>query len=62
MPIQIAADLTIVTLRSAGREQQAAVWMRNLTYSGALNPNPALNADQVRMARSSALARRFGGR
>lgn len=45
-----------------GQEQQTAVWLRNLMYSGALNPNPELNPDQVRMARSSPLARRFGGR
>jgi hypothetical protein len=44
-----------------GQEQQTAAWMRNLMYSGALNPNAELTPDQVRQARSSTLARRFGG-
>lgn len=44
-----------------GQERQTAAWMRNLMYSGALNPSAELTPDQVRQARSSALARRFGG-
>jgi hypothetical protein len=44
-----------------GHERQTAAWMRNLMYSGALNPDAELTQDQVRQARSSALARRFGG-
>ena len=45
-----------------GHERQIAAWMRNLMYSGALHPNAELTPDQVQRARSSALARRFGGR
>ena len=45
-----------------GQEREIAAWMRNLMYSGALNPAAELTAAQVRLARSSALARRFGGR
>jgi hypothetical protein len=45
-----------------GQEQQVAAWLRNLMYSGALNPAAELTTDQVRLARSSALARRFAGR
>lgn len=45
-----------------GQERQVAGWMRNLMYSGALNPSAELTPDQVKQARSSALARRFGGR
>ena len=44
-----------------GQERQAAAWMRNLMNSGALHPDAELTPDQVRQARSSALARRFGG-
>lgn len=44
-----------------GQEREVAAWMRNLMYSGALNPDAELTPDQVRQARSSALARRFGG-
>ena len=44
-----------------GQERQVAAWMRNLMYSGALNPAAELTPDQVRHARCSALARRFGG-
>lgn len=44
-----------------GQERQVANWMRNLMYSGALNPSAELTPDQVRQARSSTLARRFGG-
>jgi hypothetical protein len=44
-----------------GQERQVANWMRNLMYSGALNPSAELTQDQVRQARSSTLARRFGG-
>jgi hypothetical protein len=45
-----------------GQERQVAGWMRNLMYSGALNPAAELTPAQVQQARSSALARRFGGR
>ena len=45
-----------------GQEREIAAWMRSLMYSGALNPAAELTAAQVRLARSSALARRFGGR
>jgi hypothetical protein len=45
-----------------GQESQAAAWMRNLMYSGALNPAAELTQTQVQAARSSPLARRFGGR
>jgi len=45
-----------------GRESQVASWMRNLMYSGALNPAAELTPSQVQAARSSPLARRFGGR
>src|SRR5207245_10260793 len=44
-----------------GQERQAAAWMRNLMNSGALDPDAELTPDQVRQARSSDLARRFGG-
>lgn len=44
-----------------GQERQVAAWMRNLMYSGALNPDAELTPEQVRLARSSAIARRFGG-
>jgi hypothetical protein len=44
-----------------GQERQIAAWMRNLMYSGALNPAAELTPTQVQQARSSALARRFGG-
>ena len=45
-----------------GQELQIATWMRNLMFSGALNPAAELTPDQVQLAHSSALARRFGGR
>ena len=45
-----------------GQESQLAAWMRNLMYSGALNPAAELTPTQVQAARSSPLARRFGGR
>jgi len=45
-----------------GQESQIAAWMRNLMYSGALNPAAELTQTQVQAARSSPLARRFGGR
>jgi hypothetical protein len=49
--------------RSApGQENQIKAWMRNLMYSGALNPAAELTPTQVQAARSSPLARRFGGR
>ena len=44
-----------------GQERQTAAWMRNLMYSGALNPAAELTQTQVQAARSSPLARRFGG-
>ncbi len=44
-----------------GEEQLTAMWLRNLMYSGALNPAAELNADQIATMRSSALARQFGG-
>jgi hypothetical protein len=44
-----------------GNEALQASWMRNLMYSGALNPDAEINADQRQTARSSALARQFGG-
>lgn len=44
-----------------GQERQAAAWIRNLMYSGALNPAAVLTPNQARRARASALARRFGG-
>ena len=45
-----------------GHERETAAWMRNLMYSGALNPAAELTPVQVQRARSSALARRFGSR
>ena len=45
-----------------GQESAAAAWLSNLMYSGALHPDAQLTPDQVRQARSSALARQFGGR
>jgi len=45
-----------------GQENQIAAWMRNLMYSGALNPAAELTQTQMQAARSSPLARRFGGR
>jgi hypothetical protein len=45
-----------------GQERLVAAWMRNLMYSGALNPAAELTQTQVQAARSSPLARRFGGR
>lgn len=44
-----------------GQEREVAARMRNLMYSGALNPAAELTPEQVQRARSSALARRFGG-
>jgi len=41
---------------------QVASWTKNLMYSGALGRSPALSPTQVQAARSSPLARRFGGR
>jgi hypothetical protein len=42
-----------------GQERVVAGWMRNLMYSGALNPAAELTRDQVSAARRSALAQRF---
>jgi len=44
-----------------GNEKQNAAAARNLMNAGALNPIAELTADQVRQARGSALAARFGG-
>lgn len=41
---------------------QVAAWTKNLMYSGALGRSPELSPTQVQAARSSPLARRFGGR
>jgi hypothetical protein len=45
-----------------GQESLAAAWARNLMSSGALHPAAELTHTQVQAARSSPLARRFGGR
>jgi hypothetical protein len=45
-----------------GPEGQVTAWRRNLMYSGALSRSAELTQTQVRAARSSPLARRFGGR
>lgn len=44
-----------------GNEALQASWLRNLMYSGALNPDAEINADQRQAALSSELARRSGG-
>lgn len=44
-----------------GNERLVAERLRNLMYPGALNPDAVLTATQVQQARSSTLARRFGG-
>ena len=49
------------SLAGPGNEAMQATWLRNLMYSGALNPDAEINADQRQQARSSALARQFGG-
>jgi hypothetical protein len=41
---------------------QIAAWTKNLMYSGALSRSAQLTPTQVQAARSSPLARRFGGR
>jgi len=46
----------------SGSPEQLAAWTRNLMYSGALSRSPVLTHTQVQAARSSPLARRFGGR
>jgi hypothetical protein len=43
-------------------ERQIAAWTKNLMYSGALSRSAELTPTQVQAARSSPLARRFGGR
>jgi len=48
--------------RGPGQERLVASWMRNLMYSGALNPAAELSDTRVPAARSSPLSRRFGGR
>ncbi len=50
-----------VRISGPGREREVAARMRNLMYSGALNPAAEINPSQRRIARGSALARRFGG-
>lgn len=49
-------------LRGPGQEKLVAQWLVNLMYSGALNPAAEVNDRQVKAARSSDLAKRFGGR
>lgn len=44
------------------RDNRVAAWTKNLMYSGPLSSSAALTPTQVRAARSSPLARRFGGR
>ena len=44
------------------QERQLAAWKKNLMYSGTLGRAPELSQSQVQAARSSPLARRFGGR
>jgi hypothetical protein len=44
-----------------GQESQTPAWMRNLMYSGSLNRAAEPTQTQVQAARSSPLARRFGG-
>ncbi len=51
-----------IRISGPGREREVAARMRNLMYSGALNPAAELNASQRATARGSAVARRFGGR
>lgn len=50
-----------VRISGPGREREIAARMRNLMFSGALNPAAELNPAQRTLARASALARRFGG-
>jgi len=45
----------------SAQESQLAAWKKNLMYSGALGRSPELSQTQVQAARSSPLARRFGG-
>ena len=47
-------------LESVG-DSQLAAWKKNLMYSGTLGRVPELSQTQVQAARSSPLARRFGG-
>ena len=42
--------------------QQSTAWTKNLMYSGPLSRSAELTPTQVQAARSSPLARRFGGR
>ena len=44
-----------------GTESVRAGWMRNLMFSGALNPDAEITTDQRSTARASSLARSFGG-
>ena len=45
-----------------GQEREVAAWLRNLMYSGVINPAAELTPVQIQNARSSVLARRFAGR
>jgi hypothetical protein len=45
-----------------GPQQQITAWTKNLMYSGTLSRSAELTPTQVQAARSSPLARRFGGR
>lgn len=44
-----------------GNEKAMLAWTQNLMSPGALNPNPLLTPAQVKAARASSLASRFGG-
>ena len=44
-----------------GNEKVMADWSRNLMHAGSLNPDALLTPAQVKLARSSNLASRFGG-
>lgn len=48
------------TDRGPGRERQMAAKLRNLMYSGALNPLAEMTADQRRIAAASSLATTYG--
>jgi hypothetical protein len=45
-----------------GQERKRAAFMINLMFSGSLTPDAVLTPDQVKRARSSPLAKRFGGK
>lgn len=48
-------------VQGPGTEEIRAPWIRNLMFSGALTPDAEINDQQRQLARSSALARQFGG-